>query len=113
MTDQLKQRLKTLHEWLRTDKELWDIITASRGPDAPSERGDMSGEESTKAYAARRARKYKTVEVIRAKAFPGVGGARYHDDDHVILPKDRRQWDHFDGHVAKAAHALGLKVEYE
>ena len=35
----------------------WDLMTCLRGPDSPSERGDMSSEEAATAYAGRRARK--------------------------------------------------------
>ena len=92
----------------------WDIITCQRGPDAPSERPDQSGPVASAAYAARRKRKFNTVEVIRSVSFGGfVGGAaRSHEDDKVILPP-QKQWDHFDKHVARAANVLGLKVEVE
>lgn len=92
----------------------WDMITCLRGPDSPSERPDMSAQEASVAYSARRERKYKTVEVIRNKAFFGVigGAARSHKGDSVTLPP-RNQWDHFDKHVERAAKALGLKVIIE
>ena|SRR3990167_1461489 len=89
----------------------WDLITCLRGPDFPSEKGNMSPKEAQVAYRARRARKYRTVEVIRSVAFFGsVGGAaRHHSDEVVILPP-RPEWDHFDRHVARAANVLGLTV---
>jgi len=90
----------------------WDILTCLRGPDYPSERPDMSPEESGRAYSERRKRKYDTVEVIRSAAFFGVvgGSARHHADDKVKLPPSSR-WDHFDKHVARAANVLGLPVK--
>lgn len=92
----------------------WDVLTCMRGPDSPSERPDMSSKEAAKAYAGRRERKFRTVEVIRKKAWFGVcgGGARNHDGDKVTLPPSST-WDHFDKHVARAAHAIGLDVEIE
>ena len=92
----------------------WDVLTCQRGPDAPSERPDMSSSEFSKAYAGRRERKYNTVEVIREVAFFGTvgGAARHHKADRVKLPPKSR-WDHFDRHVERAARVLGLKVEVE
>src|SRR3990167_6500200 len=60
--------------------EAWDVLTCLRGPDSPSERPDMTANESAVAYTGRRKRKYNTVEVIRAAAFFGTCGgcARYH-----------------------------------
>lgn len=94
--------------------KFWDVITALRGPDSPSERPNMTPEESSKAYQGRRERKYKTVEVIRSKAFYGAcgGSARRRDGESVLLPPTEC-WEHFDKHVAKAAAVLGLKVEVE
>lgn len=111
----LEDRLAAVRELLRTDPtgKLWDVLTASRGPDSPSERGDMPDAEHKKAYRARRARKYKTVEVIRQRAFgSAAAGSRMHDDDKVYVPRQEKQ-DHFDRHVVRAANALGLKVKYE
>ena len=89
----------------------WDLMTALRGPDSPSERPDMSPKEASKAYTRRRERKYRTVEIIREAAFFGtVGGqARYHKDTKVTLPPSKA-WDHFDRHVARAAGRIGLEV---
>lgn len=90
----------------------WDVITCQRGPDFPSERPDMSGEEHRKAYAGRRERKFNTVEVVRKASFGGVVGgcARSRKDTKVLLPPSSC-WDHFDRHVQRAAIVLGLKVE--
>lgn len=91
---------------------LWDLITCLRGPDSPSERPDQSSEESAKAYAGRRERKRRTVEVIRENAFFGVvGGAARHRPGKVVQLPPRNQWDHFDRHVQRAASVLGLEVE--
>ena len=90
----------------------WDVMTALRGPDTPTERSGMGSAEFSKAYAARVSRKFKTVEVIRAVAFYGsVGGcAKRHTDDKVVVPA----WDdHFNRHVRRAAARLGLNVEVE
>lgn len=104
---------KLISEWFKSGKGggFWDLITAMRGPDYPSERPDMASGEASKAYAARRARKYASCEVIRTKAFYGVigGAARSHDDDHITLPP-QNQWDHYDKHMARAAGVLGLEV---
>lgn len=90
---------------------LWDILTCLRGPDSPSERLDMSPKEASKAYTERRARKFDTVEVIREMAFFGAcsGQARHRAGDEVTLPP-RKEWDHFDKHVSRAANAVGLRV---
>lgn len=92
----------------------WDLLTCLRGPDFPSERGDMTPKESGKAYAGRRERKFKTVEVIREAAFFGTvgGAARSHKGDRVLVPAGPKQ-DHFDRHVIRAANVIGLKVEVE
>lgn len=92
---------------------LWNLITALRGPDSPSEKPNMSFDEQQQAYKARRKRKYNTVEVIRDAAFFGVigGAARSHKDTKVTIPNSK-EWDHFDRHVFKAAQAIGLNVEY-
>lgn len=107
---------KLIAAWFKTGKGggFWDLITALRGPDYPSERPNMSAGESAEAYAARRKRKYASTEVIRAKAFYGVigGAARSHDGDHITLPP-QDQWDHFDKHMARAAGVLGLEVRTE
>lgn len=107
---------KKIGEWLQGPYggQLWDLMTALRGPDSPSERSNMSKEEHSKVYNQRRARKRKTVEVIRGKAFFGVVGdsARHRDDDHVTLPPEG-EWDHFDNHVARVTGMLGLKIETE
>lgn len=107
---------KLISEWFKTGKGggFWDLITALRGPDYPSERPDMSAGEQSAAYSARRKRKYASTEVIRKKAFYGVigGAARSHDDDHITLPPQSK-WDHFDKHMARAAAVLGLEVRFE
>ena len=71
----------------------------------------MTDPERSAAYTARRKRKHDTVEVIRAASWfgPTGGSARSHKGDTVYLPP-REDWDHFDGHVNKAANILGLKV---
>lgn len=91
---------------------LWDIMTALRGPDAPSEKPDEPEQVQAAHYAARRKRKAKTTEVIRFKAFYGAvgGSARWRDDrDYVKVPPSSKQ-DHFDRHIVKAATALGLEM---
>lgn len=97
-------------------QRLWDIITCQRGPDSPSERDEMPREEFDQVYCARRVRKRETGEVIRAQSFFGVvgGSARSRKDiDYVILPADKRTWDHYDRHVYKAAKALRLMIQYK
>jgi hypothetical protein len=108
-----KEMLKTIHHFIQTQEggdELWDILTALRGPDSPSERPDMNGDEARQAYLGRRERKYRTVEVIRGVAMGQCSGARWHRDTKVVLPPAVK-WDHFDKHVARAAAALGLTIE--
>lgn len=114
MTKTLKDHLGYLAEVVNKDggKGLWDIITALRGPDSPSEIGSSGGPVWNALYEARRARKYKTTEIIRAVAGLHGGAARYHMGDHVIVPTGPNQ-DHFDKHVVKAANALGIKVIYQ
>ena len=92
----------------------WDVMGCVRGPDSPSERPDMTPDESSKAYSGRRDRKFKTVEIIREAMFFGsIGGcARHHRDSKVTVRPHGKQ-DHFDRHVERAAHALDLTVEYE
>lgn len=109
----LDQRLAVLRELLRTDPSgaFWDVVTALRGPDSPSERPGMGGKEYDRAYGARRKRKYNTVEVIRDRAIGNTApGARRHTDDKVIVPPEEER-DHFDQHVIRAAKRLGLGVE--
>jgi hypothetical protein len=87
------------------------ILAAQRGPDSPSERGDMSSVEHDRAYWGRRARKSSSGEVIRSASFFGLGkvGARARRGDSIILPP-RKIWDHYDKHQASAAAILGIKV---
>jgi hypothetical protein len=87
---------------------LWDLLTALRGPDSPSEPINRHDEQ---AYRKRRERKYSSTEVIRQAAFFGVvgGAARYHAGTSVQV-RHREQQDHFDRHVIKAASVLGLAV---
>lgn len=109
MTAKTKERLEKIAKWCQQDKALWDILTALRGPDSPSERPDMSPSEASNAYRARRLRKFKTGEVIRGVSGLHAGEARYRVDTHVSLPPSDR-WDHYDKHVWKAASALGLEI---
>ncbi|MGE3341550.1 MAG: hypothetical protein AB7J46_06675 [Candidatus Altimarinota bacterium] len=94
--------------------QAWDLMSCVRGPDTPSERPDMSREEHEQAYAARRKRKFNTVEIIREAMFFGsIGGcARFHRDTKVTLPPES-QHDHFDRHVRRAANILGLEIQYQ
>ena len=110
-----EKRIK-LGDWLQGPDgiALWDMMCALRGPDHPSERPNMTHEDHQRAYKSRRARKFKTVEVIRHKAFFGAvgGNARHHADDHVLLPPENER-DHFDRHVATAALLLGLSIQLD
>lgn len=111
----LRKDLEVVSKLLRGENggALWEVLTAMRGPDFPSERPNMTGEESSRAYKGRRDRKYKTGEVLRAVALPGATpGARSHLDTKVILPPPST-WDHYDKHVERAAKALGLEVVIE
>jgi len=107
---------KLIAVWFKTGKggAFWDLITALRGPDSPSERPDLSASENSKRYAARRARKFASTEIIRKKAFYGVigGAARSHEAEYITLPPPSK-WDHFDKHMARAAGVLGLDIRYE
>lgn len=112
-----KERLATIRQWCHEDKGLWDLLTCTRGPDSPSERGDGSGAENQSAYKARRERKYRTGEVIRGVSGLNAGAARNRVDEKVILPP-RDEWDHYDRHVAKAVDALraagfSIRIEIE
>ena len=94
---------------------LWDLICCLRGPDSPSEKPNMTTEQSRVAYKGRRGRKAKTVEVIRHHAFGGVigGAARSRGDRNWVELPPRDQWDHFDRHVERAAEVLGLEIRVE
>lgn len=110
-----KERLKMLRQWIGEDSALWDILTAMRGPDRGadqphSERPCDSGDEHGRLYRARVARKMTTVAVLRYHALGSICGARTSSADHVVLPVES-QWDHFDKHVARAANALGVRIE--
>ena len=110
----LSEAIKEIRRYLKDSPDgqaLWDILTALRGPDNPTERGGMSDAQWNEQYRLRRARKRETVEVIRGKTFPNCGEARCREDiDYVTLPP-KAEWDHFDKHVARAAHWLGLRIE--
>jgi hypothetical protein len=108
----LDEKLAILAVWVEQDKALWDVLTALRGPDFPSEIGDGSGVKNAAAYDQRRKRKYATTEIIRAKSGLHGGAARFHAGDHVTVPPFAKQ-DHFDRHVVKAAQALGITVKVE
>lgn len=99
--------------FLKEDRgqKLWDLLTGLRGPDEPSERSDQDSTVNAANYAGRRKRKYNSTEVIREAAFFGVvgGSARYHQANEIILPPGN-EWDHFDKHMARSAHAVGLKI---
>jgi hypothetical protein len=90
----------------------WDVITALRGPDSPSERPNMSPQDQAAAYAARRERKHKGVEVIRGHFVAGGSARSRKDINYVTLPP-REEWDHHDKHVGEAAEALGLEIRIE
>ena len=86
--------------------KLWDIMGIVRGPDAPSE----GTENDPGAYQARRARKYKGVEVLRNRAFFGMvgGGARHREGDEIELLVGG---DHHDRHLVRAASILGVQIK--
>ena len=88
-------------------QKLWDVLTALRGPDAPSEGSGVVGDT----YDNRRKRKYETTEIIRERAFFGAmgGAARYHKGYSIVLHK-ATSGDHFSRHAAEAAIILGLKI---
>lgn len=102
--------------FLREDRgqKLWDLMTGLRGPDAPSERPDLSSSENRVNYDLRRKRKFNSTEVIREHAFFGVvgGAARHHMSDEILLPPTN-EYDHFLKHMERAARAIGLKVTNE
>jgi len=107
------EKRRQIGEWLREPggDKLWDLLCGLRGPDSPSERGDMGEGERQVAYSGRRKRKYDTVEVIREKAFFGAlgGSARHHASTHITLPPEEER-DHFDRHMERAAEVLGIIV---
>lgn len=104
---------KQIGRWLHGPhgSSLAAILAAQRGPDSPSERDEMSSEEHKKAYWGRRARKFSSGEVIRAKSFFGIGqvGARSRSGNYITLPP-HSQWDHYDKHMAQAAQIIGVEV---
>lgn len=91
---------------------IWDIMACVRGPDYPSERKDQESGARAISYNRRRQRKKETVEVIRHAMFFGMvgGSARSRSADKVKLPP-QSEWDHFDGHVKRAATPLGLEIK--
>lgn len=108
------QMVKILHHFLLHNNDgqrLWDVLTALRGPDHPSETHQMGPMEASIAYSLRRKRKRFTTEVIRGLTFPGVGAARYRTDVKEVYLPTYNEWDHFDKHISKAAHSLGLTVK--
>ena len=113
--DELRQFLGDVIQYNPQSKELWDLLTSLRGPDSPSETSTMSPSEASKAYDARRKRKHLTVEVIRGRAFNGIvgGAARYRTDIGFVTLPPRKEWDHFDKHVERAALVLGLGIKIE
>lgn len=117
MNDLLRKRLDKIGGWIREDKSLWDVLVGMRGPDAgtaeaSSERPCHDRATHDRLYAARVARKMRTVAVLRAAAFGDVPGARVRRADTVTLPP-ARDWDHFDKHVALTAGLLGVRVEVD
>lgn len=104
---------RQIGRWLsgKHGASLATILAAQRGPDSPSERGDMGAAEHDRAYWGRRARKASSGEVIRSVSFFGLGkvGARSRSGDSITLPP-RSKWDHYDKHQAEAARVLGIKV---
>lgn len=104
---------KQIGRWLSGPhgSSLAAILAAQRGPDSPSERPDMDSAEHEKAYWGRRARKKSSGEVIRTASFFGLGkvGCRARSGDSITLPPQSK-WDHYDKHMAQAAHVLGIKV---
>jgi hypothetical protein len=105
---------KQIGRWLSgpNASSLAAILAAQRGPDSPSERNNMSGEEHKTAYWGRRARKKSSGEVIRSASFFGLGkvGCRSRTDTKIVLPPHSK-WDHYDKHMAQAADVLGIKIE--
>jgi hypothetical protein len=104
---------RQIGEWLNgpNGAALATILAAQRGPDSPSERGDMARADFDRAYWGRRARKASSGEVIRSASFFGIGkvGARSRTGDSITLPP-QEHWDHYDKHQAEAARILGIKV---
>jgi hypothetical protein len=104
---------KQIGRWLsgKHGSGLAAILAAQRGPDSPSERGDMSSADHDKAYWGRRARKFSSGEIIRAASFFGLGrvGARSRTASSITLPPSDN-WDHYDKHMAQAAGVLGIAV---
>lgn len=107
--DEMRQIIGTFLRRSPEGSSLWDIMTALRGPDSPSEADGMTQEQYRQAYAGRRARKFGGVEIIREHAFFGAAGgtARRHYDDTVTLMGNG---DHHDRHLESAARVLGLKI---
>lgn len=113
MAETLDDIRKQIGKWLSGPHgaALAAILAAQRGPDSPSERGDMDRAEYDRRYLGRRARKRSSGEVIRAASFFGIGhvGCRVRKDTKIVLPP-RNVWDHYDKHQAEAAHYLGIEV---
>lgn len=114
MNESFDEIRKQIGKWLSGPhgSKLAAVLAAQRGPDSPSERGNMSSEDHDRAYWGRRARKFSSGEVIRQKSFFGIGqvGARSRSADYITLPP-KNQWDHYDKHMAQAAGVLGIEVK--
>ena len=111
--DQLRAMIGCMLSKNLNSGRLWDIITAQRGPDTPSETINCPGAPGQpEIYKQRRDRKYLTTEVIRSASWFGVvgGAARSHSGTTVTV-RPLKEQDHFDRHVIKAANALGLEVK--
>lgn len=112
----LEQIRRQIGRWLSgpNGAALAAILAAQRGPDSPSERGDMDPDEFQKAYWGRRARKKSSGEVVRSASFFGIGkvGCRSRSGDSITLPP-QKYWDHYDKHQAEAARVLGLAVNID
>src|SRR5258708_7260727 len=100
---------KQIGKWLSGSNggSLAAIIAAQRGPDSPSEHGGVDQAEYDRLYRGRRARKYSSGEVIRARSFFGIGkvGCRSRTADEIVLPP-QKLWDHYDKHMAQAASII-------
>lgn len=106
MTEKLRKQLDQIDEWLTEEggAQLWDVLTALRGPDNSEDR-----------YL-----KFLTTNHIRTTAFPKLAQQYWHGDAHFGTAAQRvhltvhgefpsttnTDVSHFGVHITNAARAL-------
>ena len=99
MLDQIDTFLTT--ESIDDVRELWNVLTALRGP-------DVASDHKSKVYATMPIRRaaFPKVVAMHAEGIRFVGAA-FLGDEPYVRPEADSDW-HFQSHAVSAAHALGL-----